>query len=211
MTIQAKKALILVDLQNDFCSGGRLAVPRGEEVMPVANRLQPLFDLVIATKDWHPAGHVSFVSTHPGHRVGDLVMVDNIPQELWPDHCIQGSPGAEFHPHLEAHSITKIFLKGTDPLIDSYSTFFDNEHLRSTGLAAYLREQGVEELYVMGLATDYCVKYTCRDAVRLGFKVYVIEDGCRGVELRPGDVAKAFEEMRGEGVGLVKSSEVETL
>jgi nicotinamidase/pyrazinamidase len=208
MSIQTKKALILVDLQNDFCRGGSLEVPDGDAVIPVANRLQACFDLVIATQDWHPPGHVSFASAHPGKKMGDTVLVDNIVQELWPEHCIQGSQGAEFHPKLMTQHIHKLIHKGTDPKIDSYSTFFDNEHLRSTGLEAYLRQEGIDEIYIMGLATDYCVKYSCRDAVKLGFKVYVIEDGCRGVGLRAGDIEKAMEEMRSEGVKVIQSKDI---
>jgi len=203
-----KKALILVDLQNDFCPGGSLAVSEGDQVIPIANRLQKEFELVVATKDWHPPYHVSFASTHPGHRVGDFILIDGFKQELWPDHCVQGHPGAEFHPQLDTDQIHKIVHKGVDLKIDSYSAFFDNEHLRSTGLGEYLREKGVEEVYIMGLATDYCVKFSCRDAIKLGFKVYVIEDGCRGVELKPGDIQAAFKEMQDEGVVLVKSREL---
>jgi nicotinamidase/pyrazinamidase len=201
--MQTKKALILVDLQKDFCSGGRLAVPDGDAVIPIANRLQPLFDLVIATQDWHPRGHVSFASSHPGKQVGDTVLVDNIVQELWPEHCIQGSEGAAFHPLLDQHKIDKIFYKGTDFKVDSYSAFFDNEHLRSTGLEIYLRKKGVDEIYIMGLATDYCVKYTCHDAVKLGFKVFMMEEGCRGVG-KPGDLTRALAEMHAEGVQIIR-------
>jgi len=201
----AKKALILVDLQNDFCAGGHLAVPDGDAVVLVANQVQAYFDLVVASKDWHPEGHISFVSTHPGHQLGERVLVHELPQELWPDHCIQGSRGAEFHPQLNTEKIHKLVYKGIDPAIDSYSAFFDNEHQRSTGLAEYLREEGVEEIYIMGLATDYCVKYTCQDAVKLGFKVSVIEDGCRGVDLKPGDGERAIQQMREAGAEIVNT------
>jgi nicotinamidase/pyrazinamidase len=205
---RTKRALILVDLQNDFCRDGSLEVPDGDAVIPIANQLQSYFDLVVATKDWHPQNHISFASNHPGYRVGEVILVDNIPQVLWPDHCIQESRGSDFHPQLDTSRIKKTVHKGTDKDIDSYSTFFDNEHLRSTGLADYLRAQGVNEVYLMGLATDYCVKYSCMDALELGFSVHMIEDGCRGVELKPGDVARAIQEMREAGVKMVCMKEI---
>lgn len=202
------KALILVDLQNDFCQGGSLAVPDGDAVVPVANRLQPFFDCVIATKDWHPKDHVSFVSNHPGSKVGDIVQADSITQIVWPDHCIQESQGSQFHPQLNTDRIDQVIYKGTDKNIDSYSAFFDNAHLRTTGLANYLNEKGITEIYIMGLATEYCVNYSCRDSVRLGFKTHVIQDGCRGVELKKGDIDQAVAEMKAEGVDLIMSSQV---
>ncbi|SRR5579883_1213909 len=203
-----KKALIMVDLQNDFCQGGRLAVPGADEIMPLANRLQPLFDLVIATQDWHPKDHMSFASNHPRYAVGDVIVVNNIPQVLWPDHCVQNTKGAEFHPLLGLRHIDKIIHKGIDRHIDSYSAFYDNAHLRSTGLGEYLRSQGVEEVYLLGLATDYCVKYSSLDAIYLGFKVYVIHDACRGVELKPGDIAAAIKEIKESGAILVSSQDI---
>lgn len=206
--MKEKTALILVDLQNDFCKGGSLAVPEGDAVIPIANQLQSHFDLVIATKDWHPSDHMSFASNHPGHKIGDIVTVHGLAQILWPDHCVQESIGAEFHPQLDVSRVHKIVLKGCDKTIDSYSAFFDNEHRRSTGLADYLRAEGICKIYIMGLATDYCVKYSCRDAVKLGFDVSIIEDGCRGVELKPGDIAAAYQEMREEGVKVVRSRDI---
>lgn len=206
--IKQTAALLMVDLQNDFCQGGNLAVPDGDAVIAVANRLQPLFDMVIATKDWHPIDHGSFASNHPGKNIGDTVELNTIPQLLWPDHCVQDSQGAAFHPDLDTKKITKIIFKGTHKNIDSYSAFFDNAHLKETGLANYLRDHGIQTLYILGLATDYCVKYSCRDAVKSGFETYVIEDACRGVELKPGDVAAAFQEMRDEGVKIVRSNNI---
>ena len=203
-----KKALILVDLQNDFCAGGNLAVPGGDEVIPLANKLQPCFDLVIATQDWHPADHMSFATNHPEYGVGDTIVVDDIPQVLWPDHCVQHGKGAQFHPDLDTHKITKIFHKGTDKKIDSYSAFFDNAHKRSTGLADYLHAEGVEDVYIMGLATDYCVKYSALDAVHQGFKVSVMMDACRGVGLKPHDIEEAWSEMQAAGVTLIQSKDV---
>ena len=187
-------ALILVDLQNDFMPGGALAVPGGDKVVPVANRLSEVFAvsaLVVATQDWHPAGHGSFASQHPGARPGDVIDLDGLRQELWPDHCVQGTPGAEFHPSLDQGRIARVFRKGSDPAIDSYSTFFDNARRKSTGLGDFLRENNVEQVYIMGLATDYCVKFSVLDALSLGFKTSVIEDGCRGIDLQSGDVESA--------------------
>jgi nicotinamidase/pyrazinamidase len=204
----AVRTLILVDIQNDFLPGGALAVPRGDQVVPVANRLQPRFDLVVATQDWHPPGHGSFASRHPGKKPGDLAELGGLPQVLWPDHCVQGSPGAAFAPGLEMDRVETIFRKGTDRAIDSYSGFFDNGQRKSTGLGDYLKGRGADELFVLGLATDYCVKFTALDARRLGFSVFLVEDGCRGVELESGDVARAVEEMRAAGVQVVRSADL---
>jgi len=202
------RTLILVDIQNDFLPGGALAVPRGNEVVPVANRLQPGFKLVVATQDWHPAGHGSFASTHPGRKPGELAELAGLPQVLWPDHCVQGSAGAAFAPGLEMNRVETIFRKGTDPRIDSYSGFFDNEHKKATGLAEWLRERWITRVYVMGLATDHCVKATVLDARQLGFDTWVIEDGCRAVELAPGDGERAFAAMRTAGATLVESGSI---
>ena len=205
-----QKALILVDLQNDFLPGGALAVPEGDEVVPVANLLQLHFDRVVATQDWHPADHGSFAANHPGKSPGDLIQLAGQPQILWPVHCVQGTPGAELAPGLERPKIEKVFFKGVDREVDSYSAFFDNAAQRSTGLGEYLRETGVGEIYVMGLATDYCVQFSAIDAARLGFKTRAIEDGCRGVDLQPGDSARAFEAMRHAGVEIVSSGAILT-
>ncbi len=195
-----KTALILIDLQNDFCQGGRLAVPDGDAVIPMANQLQPHFDLVVATQDWHPQNHMSFASNHAGHQVGDMIKLRDVDQILWPDHCVQNSKGAEFHPALNTNAIQKIFRKGIDPSVDSYSAFYDNAHLRATGLEEYLNNEKVTDIYIMGLATDYCVKYSCLDASQMNFNVYLIEDACRGVELKSGDVANAIREIQEAGV-----------
>lgn len=203
-------ALLLVDFQNDFLPGGALAVPDGDAVVPVANLLQLHFDRVVATQDWHPANHGSFAANHPGLQPGELVVLGGQPQVLWPAHCVQGSPGAELAPGLERAKIEKVFFKGLDRDVDSYSAFFDNAANRSTGLAEYLRATGVDEVYLMGLATDYCVKFSALDAVRLGFTTHVVEDGCRGVELRQGDCEQAFDAMLRAGVQLVSSGEVLT-
>jgi nicotinamidase/pyrazinamidase len=198
-------ALILVDLQYDFMPGGALAVAEGDRVLPIADRLMPMFDVVVATQDWHPAEHGSFASRHPGKRPGDVVELSGASQVLWPDHCVQGTHGAELHDELDQGEIDHVVLKGTDPEIDSYSGFHDNQRRRATGLADYLRQRGVTDVYIMGLATDYCVKFTALDAVSHGFTTYLIEDGSRGVNLNPGDVDKAIEEMNTAGVRVVTS------
>jgi len=197
--------LIIVDVQRDFCPGGALPVPEGNQVVPVINRLMRRFDRVVATQDWHPPGHLSFAANHPGKKPGDVILLGGLEQVLWPVHCVQHTPGADFHPELDRSRIHRVFQKGTDPEIDSYSGFFDNGRRRSTGLEQYLRGEGVEEVYICGLATDYCVRWTALDAVRLGFTTYVIEDACRGVNLRPGDVAAALDQMRQAGVQLISS------
>ena len=186
-------ALILIDLQYDFMPGGALAVTGGDQVVAVANRLIPHFNMVVATQDWHPVNHKSFASQHDGKSVGDVVQLNDVKQMLWPDHCIQGTPGADFHENLESQRIHQIIPKGTNIEIDSYSGFFDNGHQHATGLARLLKKNGVTGVAVMGLATDYCVKLTALDAVELGFRTTLISDGCRGVELNPGDVKRAVD------------------
>lgn len=193
-------ALLLVDIQNDFLPGGTLAVPQGDWVVGVANRLMPRFELVVATKDWHPADHISFARNHPGRQPGDVVEVDGFAQVLWPVHCVQETPGAEFAAGLNVAGIHHVVEKGADPMIDSYGGFFDNERRRSTGLEDYLKQRGVRRVFIMGLATDYCVKFTALDAVDLGFETHLVLDGCRGVDLKPGDVERAVAEMKGSGV-----------
>lgn len=202
------RALILVDIQNDFVPGGALAVREGDQVVPTANGLAPKFDMVVATQDWHPADHGSFAANHAGGKVGEVIDLHGLPQVLWPVHCVQGTRGAEFVEGLDVSKVAKVFRKGTDREIDSYSGFYDNGHRRSTGLGEWLSERGVRDVYVMGLATDYCVKFTALDARKLGFDVTLIEEGCRGVELKAGDVVRAVEEMRGAGVRVVRSSDV---
>jgi len=202
------KTLILVDIQNDFCPGGALAVKKGDDVVAVANGLMDSFDLVIATQDWHPANHKSFASQHESTNAGDLFDLNGLAQVAWPDHCIQGSTGAEFHKELNMDSVEKVFQKGTDVEIDSYSGFFDNGRRSSTGLDQFLTDQNAQQVYVMGLATDYCVKFTALDAVDLGFETYLILDGCRGVELQGGDIDAAIKEMKEAGVIITCHEEV---
>ena len=203
------RALIVIDLQNDFMPGGSLPVPDGDAVVPVVNRVMPRFDLVVASQDWHPACHGSFASQHPGKKPGDVVDLNGLDQILWPDHCVEDTEGAAFHDDVATDHIAKIFHKGTDLGLDSYSTFFDNAHRKSTGMGDYLREQGVTDVYLLGLATDYCVKFSALDAVECGFKVHVIDDGCRGIDLHAGDVSKALDEMRAAGAEIVTSDETE--
>ncbi|MEJ7601693.1 MAG: bifunctional nicotinamidase/pyrazinamidase [Kofleriaceae bacterium] len=199
------RALVLVDLQYDFCPGGALAVARGDETIAIANVLVPQFEIVVATQDWHPPGHQSFAVNNPGTQIGQLAELGGLPQVMWPAHCVQDTHGAELHADLDRARITEVFRKGTDPMIDSYSGFFDNGHHRATGLGAWLRERGVGELHVLGLATDYCVKFTVLDAIHLGFAVTLLEDGCRAVELSPGDGARAIAAMREAGASVVPS------
>ena len=202
------KALILVDIQNDFLPGGVLAVPDGDAVIPVANQLQAVFPLVVATQDWHPANHGSFAASHPGKKVFEQIDLNGLPQTLWPVHCVQGTRGAELAALLKRDHIVKIFPKGTEPGIDSYSGLFDNGHLKSTGLGEWLKAQGVTEVFVCGLATDYCVKFTAMDAASMGFKTNLIEDASRGVNLRPDDVSDSIAEMKRAGVLIVQSADV---
>lgn len=200
--------LILVDIQNDFVPGGALAVPQGDQIVPIVNRLQPHFDLVVATQDWHPADHGSFAANHAGRQPGDQIDLHGLPQILWPVHCVQGTPGADFVPGLDRERWDRVFVKGTDPKVDSYSGFYDNGHRQATGLGDYLHEKGVTDVYVAGLATDYCVKFTVLDALQLGFNVHLIEDACRGVNLEPGDVERAVQEMREAGAQITSSDDI---
>jgi nicotinamidase/pyrazinamidase len=201
-------ALIIVDLQNDFLPGGALPVPHGDEVIPLANELQSRFDVVVATKDWHPPDHGSFAANHPGKKPGDRVMLDGIEQILWPVHCVQNTRGAEFAHSFDTSGIAHVFHKGIERNIDSYSTFFDNAHRRHTGLADYLKERSIKNIYLMGLALDYCVKYSALDARHLGLNTHVIIDGCRGIELEPGDIGRALDEMKRGGAITLRSSDL---
>ena len=203
-----ERALIVVDIQNDFMPDGALPVRDGYDVVPVVNALMETFDLVVATQDWHPADHGSFASNHEGHAPGDVIDLHGLDQILWPDHCVQETAGAEFVDGLNRGGIDRVFQKGTDPDIDSYSGFFDNGHRKDTGLGDFLKEQGVEAVWVCGVATDYCVKYTVLDALRLDFETYLVVDGCRGVEQNAGDVDRAIAEMRDAGAHVTGSDEV---
>jgi nicotinamidase/pyrazinamidase len=198
-------ALILVDVQNDFVPGGALPVSEGGQIVPIVNRLQAQFDLVVATQDWHPANHGSFAANHPGKKPGEVIDLDGMRQILWPVHCVQNSAGAAFVPALNMKQVAEVFQKGTDAQIDSYSGFFDNGHRKVTGLADFLKARKVTDVFIAGLATDYCVKFTALDAVGLGFKTHLVKEACRGVDLMPGDVAKAVLEMREAGVEIVEA------
>jgi len=200
-----RTALIVVDVQNDFLPGGALAVPHGDEVIPVINRLARGFELVVATQDWHPPNHLSFAANHPGRTVGEVVELDGLKQVLWPVHCVQGTPGAELAAGLDSARIAHVVKKGTDPRVDSYSGFFDNGRRRDTGLNRWLRSQGVERVVVTGLATDYCVKATALDAAELGFETTVVTDACRAVNLSPDDEQQALDELQAAGVCVVES------
>jgi len=200
-------ALILVDIQNDFSPSGNLPVPEGDQIIVTVNRLQPHFDLVVATKDWHPPDHKSFAREH-GKNPGDKILLNGIEQILWPDHCVQHSWGAGFIPGLDTALIDRIFNKGMDKYVDSYSGFFDNDHKTRTGLDAYLKQKDVQKVYLTGLATDYCVKFTAKDALMLGYETHIIRDATRGVNLNAGDVEKALAEMEKEGIKIVESSNI---
>lgn len=197
-------ALILVDIQNDFLPGGALAVPEGDAVIAVCNAIRDRFDLVVATQDWHPRNHGSFEANHPGHAVGQVINLNGLQQILWPIHCVQNTPGAQFAKDLRMVPTDRVFQKGADPAIDSYSGFFENGHRKSTGLDAFLKNKSVTDVFVAGLATDYCVKFTALDARSLGYNVHLVVDACRGVDLQPGDVDAAIEEMQEAGVIITK-------
>jgi nicotinamidase/pyrazinamidase len=175
--------LIVVDVQNDFCPGGALAVPRGDEVVPVVNGLAARFRNVVLTQDWHPRGHLSFASSHPGKKPFDTITAPYGPQVLWPDHCVQGTTGAAFHDALDIPHAALIVRKGMDRAIDSYSALYENDRKTPTGLTGYLRERGFLRVFLAGLALDFCVRYSAEDARREGFAVFVIEDGCRGIDV----------------------------
>ncbi len=201
-------ALVIVDIQNDFMPGGALEVPAGDEVVPIANQLILRFELVVATQDWHPPDHGSFAANHPGHQPGDVIELDGLQQILWPVHCLRNSTGAQLVDEIDEDEIDRIFVKGTDPTVDSYSGFFDNGHRRETGLGDFLKAEGTDAVYIMGVATDYCVKFTALDARQLGFQTFLVEDACRGVNLQPGDVDKALAEMRAAGVTITDSTAI---
>ena len=195
------QALIVIDVQNDFCPGGALAVSGGDEIVPGINALMAKFDAIVLTQDWHPAGHSSFASVHEGRAPYDMTEMDYGPQVLWPDHCIQGSDGAAFHAGLNTTPADLIIRKGHNPAIDSYSAFFENDHKTPTGLEGYLRTRGISELTLVGLATDFCVNFSAVDAARLGFEVSVRIDLCRAIDL-DGSLAAAVSGMKSAGVSL---------
>jgi nicotinamidase/pyrazinamidase len=207
--VRPTDALLVVDVQNDFCPGGALAVAEGDRVVPVINRLAPRFRNVLLTQDWHPRGHVSFASSHPGRKPYETITLPYGPQVLWPDHCVPGTSGAEFHSALDTRSAALIVRKGHDPAIDSYSALFENDHRTRTGLAGYLRERGLRRLFLTGLATDFCVLYSALDARREGFEAHVVEDAVRGIDL-DGSLARAWQAMEQAGVGRLRADDLGT-
>ena len=202
MKISNKDALIVVDVQNDFCTGGALAVPGGEKVVPAINRIAERFENIVLTQDWHPADHVSFVSNHPHRRPFDTIELSYGSQVLWPDHCVQGSRGADFHVGLQCTRASLVLRKGIHRDIDSYSAFYENDRMTSTGLAGYLRERGLKTLFFVGLAFDFCVRYSAEDARKAGFEAVVIEEACRGIDL-DGSVAATHRSLKSLGIPIV--------
>ena len=205
-----KQALILVDIQSDFLPGGALAVPQADAILPTVRQLMEQYKTVVATQDWHPSTHESFAANHPGHKPGDVIDLYGLKQVLWPVHCVENTPGAQLSQALSMHAgrLRKIFRKGTDSKVDSYSGFFDNGRRNSTGMGEWLKAQGVEGVTIVGLATDYCVKFTALDAVQLGFQTTVVSDACRAVNLQEGDDERAFNEMRTAGIQVLTSQEI---
>ena len=201
-------ALLLVDVQHDFLPGGALAVPQGDEILPVIAKLQPMFNFIVATQDWHPAHHGSFAANHPGTQPGQQIDLEGLSQILWPVHCVQGSSGADFPTTLDQSRWQAVFQKGKSPLVDSYSGFFDNARRGDTGLADYLISKGIARLFVCGLALDYCVKFTALDAQSLGFETYVLTDATRAVNLHPEDGKLALEALRAAGITCLESKDL---
>lgn len=198
--------LIIIDVQNDFVPGGALAVPEGDKIVGLINDLQDKFDLVIATQDWHPKGHASFASSHQNAEKFSVLKLNGLDQVMWPDHCIQNSKGAEFHPDLETAAIEAIFRKGTNPEIDSYSGFFDNAHLKATGLSGYLKEKGASDLFFVGLAGEYCVYFSVIDSIEEGFSATLIEDGTRAINNEEFEKAKI--DILRKGGKIVQSKDI---
>lgn len=199
------KTLIITDVQLDFLPGGALGIPGGDAIIPIINRIIPKFDHVFATQDWHPPGHVSFASAH-NKKPGEIIRVGNADQILWPDHCVKNTYGAELAKGLHKEKVEAIFHKGTDHKVDSYSTFFDNNRKRSTGLSDHLQKHHLKDLYFVGLATDYCVLYSVLDSLALGFKTWVIRDACRAINFHPGAGELALEKMKARGARIILSS-----
>jgi len=201
------KALLVVDIQYDFCPGGALAVPDGDAIIPAVNNLIDHFDVIIQTQDWHPAGHSSFASSHKGKDPFDTIEMDYGTQVLWPDHCVQGSKGAEFHNDLNTLKSQVIIRKGFRKAIDSYSTFFENDQETATGLTGYLKQRGITDLYAVGLATDFCVKWSILDGIDEGFNMHIVEDAVKGIDLN-GSLNEAWDEMKKKGVKITQSKDI---
>lgn len=203
-TIDEQDILLVVDIQNDFCPGGNLAVPHGDEVLPVINNMAAKFAHVVLTQDWHPRGHLSFASSHPGRAPYQTIELDYGTQVLWPDHCVQGTPGAAFHQDLQIPHAELVLRKGYHRAIDSYSAFYENDRKTRTGLAGYLRERGFRRIFLAGLAFDFCVRYSAEDARRDGFEVFVIDDACRGIDV-DGSVAATRDAFDTAGIRCISA------
>ena len=201
------KALLVVDIQNDFCPGGALAVPNGDSIIPVVNNLIEHYDVIVQTQDWHPHSHSSFASSHDGKDPFDTIEMDYGTQVLWPDHCVQGSKGAEFHKDLNTQKSQVIIRKGFRKAIDSYSTFFENDQKTTTGLSGYLKQRGITDLYTVGLATDFCVKWSILDGIDEGFTMHIVEDAVKGIDLN-GSLDEAWDEMKKKGVKVTQSKDI---
>jgi len=207
MQISPRTALLVIDVQNDFIPGGQLAVPEGDQIVPLINRLGGLFKQVVIAQDWHPSGHASFASSHPGHQPYEVIQLPYGEQVLWPEHCVQGTAGAEFHPELNLPHAQLIIRKGCNPDIDSYSAFLEADRRTTTGLAGYLKERGIDTVYMVGLALDFCVMFSALDARAAGFNAFVVLDACRAID-RDGSLAAAMERMQTAGVGLIQSNQL---
>jgi len=203
-----KNALLIIDIQNDFCPGGALPVPEGDQVITVINSIVKKFYKVIATQDWHPINHVSFARNHPGNKEYEEIEVSGIKQVLWPIHCVPGTKGAEFHPDLIADNFDLILRKGNNPKIDSYSAFRENDKKTITGLNGYLKELDIKQVFICGLALDYCVFYSAMDSKEMGFDTYVILDATRGIDSPPGSIENALNSMRNSGIKIIKSTDI---
>lgn len=207
MQISPRAVLLVIDVQNDFIPGGQLPVPEGDLIVPLINRLARPFKQVVIAQDWHPKGHASFASSHPGRQPYDVIQLPYGEQTLWPDHCVQATAGADFHPELDLPHAQLVIRKGCNPEIDSYSAFLEADRQTTTGLAGYLSERGIDTVYMVGLALDFCVMYSALDARAAGFNAFVVLDACRAIDL-DGSLAAAIDRMQGAGVGLIQSSEL---
>ncbi|MCT8946965.1 bifunctional nicotinamidase/pyrazinamidase [Pseudomonas iridis] len=207
MPISSRAALLVIDVQNDFIPGGQLPVPEGDHIVPLINRLARQFKQVVIAQDWHPAGHASFASSHPGHQPYDVIELPYGEQTLWPEHCVQATYGAELHPELDLPHAQLIIRKGCNPDIDSYSAFLEADRRTTTGLSGYLKERGIDTVYMVDLALDFCVMYSALDARAAGFNAFVVLDACRAIDMN-GSLAAAMDRMQGAGVGLIQSTEL---
>ncbi len=202
------KAFIIIDVQNDFCPGGSLAVPEGDKVVPVINSLIGKFEKVVATQDWHPKKHMSFAINHPGKKIYDVIEYNGIKQVLWPEHCVSGTKGAEFHPNLNVKNLDLVLRKGSNPDIDSYSAFRENDKKTLTGLEGYLKNLHIDQTYLCGLALDYCVFFSAMDSKELGFETYVILDGTKGIDSPVGNIDRVLTLMEERGINIIESKDL---